>query len=426
MSANPRLLVVLPLYGGSLPVGRYCAKALRELGHVVEVFEAPDFHGAYTAFKGLRIAGERREHLENSYLQLLSQAVLAKVETFAPDLVLALAQAPLSRGALNRLRRDGVTTAMWFVEDFRLFTYWRAYAPLYDIFAVIQKDPFFQELTAIGQPNALYLPLAADPEFHCPVELSPAEQREFGADVSFLGAGYPNRRLAFRQLLHLDFKLWGSDWEGESMLAPRLQRQGRRIAPDEAVKIFNATRVNLNLHSSVTPGAVVTRGDFVNPRTFELASCAAFQLVDRRNLLPELFAEDELAVFSSMQELREMIERFLHGPEAAAERAAMAARARERVLREHTYGHRMRTLLDFVRARVENWPKARGDAVAALEVLPEDVRQEVRALLTRLRLPEDAGFEDLVWALRQQQGKLSEIETAIVFLDAWRKQYAGG
>ncbi len=426
MSANLRMLVVLPLYGGSLPVGRYCATALREQGHVVEVFEAPDFHGAYAAFKGLRIAGERHEHLENSYLQLLSQAVLAKVETFAPDLVLALAQAPLSRSALNRLRRDGVTTAMWFVEDFRLFTYWRAYAPLYDIFAVIQKEPFFQELAAIGQPNALYLPLAADPGFHCPVELSPAEQREYGADVSFLGAGYPNRRLAFRQLLHLDFKLWGSDWEGESMLAPRLQRQGRRIAPDEAVKIFNATRVNLNLHSSVKPGAVVTGGDFVNPRTFELASCAAFQLVDRRSLLPELFAEDELTVFSDMQELREMIERFLHGPEPAAERAAMAARARERVLREHTYGHRMRTLLDFVKARVENWPKARGDAAAALEVLPEDVRQEVRGLLTRLQLPEDAGFDDLVWALRQQQGKLSEIETAIVFLDAWRKQYGGG
>ena len=67
------------------------------------------------------------DHLENSFLQVVSQAVLAKVEAFSPDMVLALAQAPLSRQALKRLRRDGVPTAMWFVEDHELFTYWKAF-----------------------------------------------------------------------------------------------------------------------------------------------------------------------------------------------------------------------------------------------------------------------------------------------------------
>jgi spore maturation protein CgeB len=141
-----RVLVVLPLYGGSLPVGRYCASALAELGHLVEVFEAPDFHASFQALKGLKVTSDRLQYLENSYLQIVSQAVLAKVETFEPDLVLALAQAPLSIQALKRLRRDGVATAMWFVEDHRLFTYWQAFAPHYDYFAVIQKGDFFDQL----------------------------------------------------------------------------------------------------------------------------------------------------------------------------------------------------------------------------------------------------------------------------------------
>jgi len=55
MKEHLRVLVVLPLYGGSLPVGRFCAAALRRLGHLVEVFEAPDFHASYQALERLRV-----------------------------------------------------------------------------------------------------------------------------------------------------------------------------------------------------------------------------------------------------------------------------------------------------------------------------------------------------------------------------------
>ena len=50
------ILLVLPLYGGSLPVGRFCAAALQRLGHMVEVVESPDFHTAYMALRGLKVA----------------------------------------------------------------------------------------------------------------------------------------------------------------------------------------------------------------------------------------------------------------------------------------------------------------------------------------------------------------------------------
>lgn len=419
MSASLRILLVLPLYGGSLPVGRYCATALAELGHVVEVFEAPGFYSAFTAFKGLRVANERLEYLENSFLQLVSQAVLAKAEHFAPDLVLAMAQAPLSRQALQRLRKDGVPSAMWFVEDFQVFGYWRAFAPLYDIFAVIQKEPFLSELATAGQPNGLYLPLAAAPDFHKPVELSPLDRRTYGSDISFVGAGYPNRRLAFRQLMHLDFKIWGNDWSGESTLLRLMPRPEQRISPEECVKIFNAAKVNLNLHSSVRPDTLVGQGDFVNPRTFELASCGAFQLVDKRGLLPELFAKDELATFETMPELEQAIDHYLLH---ADQRQAMATRARQRVLAEHTYRHRMQRLLEFTAQRLPGWPVQR-QAPSAADELPESYRKELDALLQRLRLPPDVSFEDLTWTLRQQQGVLSEMETAILFLEEWRKEY---
>jgi len=415
-----RVLVVLPMYGGSLPVGRYCVAGLAEAGHLVEVFEAPEFYTAFSALKNLRVTTDRLDFLENSFLQVVSQAVLAKVETFEPDLVLALAQAPLSRQTLKRLRKDVVATAMWFVEDFRLFTYWRAFAPFYDYFAVIQKDPFLGELAAIGVENALYLPLAALPSFHTPLELNPVERRRFGADLAFLGAGYPNRRLAFRQLAHHDFKIWGSDWEGDSFLAAYLQLEGARVAPEDAVKIFNATKVNINLHSSVATDALVPSGDFVNPRTFELAACGAFQLVDERALLPELFAADELATFTSMEQLLEKIDHYLAHPD---ERTAIVRRGRERVLREHTYAQRMQSLVEFIAARRPNWPKTRQVAPLRDAAYPENMQRDLDALFATLKLPADAGFDDVAWAVRQQQGELAELDAAILFLDEWRKQY---
>lgn len=419
MTETRRILVVLPLYGGSLPVGRYCGNALRELGHVVEYFEAPDFFGAFSALKTLRVGTDRLDYLENSFLQVVSQAVLAKVETFAPDLVLAMAQAPLSRQALKRLRRDKVPTAMWFVEDREVFPYWKAFAPLYDLFAVIQKGDFARQLADLGQPNSFYLPLAADPGVHRPLELSAVERRKYGSELSFVGAGYPNRRLAFRQLAGHELRIWGNDWDGETALAPYLQRDGARIETEEVVRIFNATTINVNLHSSVRPGTLVGDGDFVNPRTFELAACGAFQLVDRRALLPELFAEGELALFSDMDELLRGVEFYRVHPE---ERAEVAAKGRARVLAEHTYAHRMQTLLRHASGLMPD-KEIRADDWRA-QVAPH-LRQDVETLLQRLQLAPTVSFDDLVWAVRSREGSLTRLETSILFLDEWKKLYAG-
>ena len=417
MSAALRVLVVLPFYGGSLPIGRYAAQALRDEGHMVDVFAAPAFFSAFSALKTLHVGTDRLEQLENAFLNNVSQAIYAKVESFEPDLVLCLAQAPLNRVTLKRLARDKVVTAMWFVEDYRIFTYWRAFAPYYDFFFTIQKEPLLEQLRAEGACGR-YLPLAALPSFHRPMTLEPAEQRRYGADLSFLGAGYPNRRVAFRQLTGFDFKIWGSDWEGESLLAHHLQAGGARIEPEEAVKIFNATRVNLNLHSSVHVDTLIGNGDFVNPRTFELAACGAFQLVDQRSLMPELFAEDELALFTSMDQLREAIAHYLAHP---AERVCIAEKGRSRVLAEHTYQHRMRSLLAMIRAERPDWPVPRNRT--ELPDMPEVLRAEISSLLEKLKLPADVDFTDLITCLRQQSGKLDSLETSLLFLDEWRKQY---
>jgi spore maturation protein CgeB len=422
-----RVLVVLPFYGGSLPVGRHCIQALRDNNCLVEVFEAPNFFKSFEALKALQVRQERMDYLENNYLGLIGDAILAQVERFQPDLVFAMAQAPLSRKTLERLRHDGVPTIMWFMEDYRLFVYWRAYAQYYDFFAVIQREHFLDELSAIGVKNAFYLPMAALPQLHRPLkgaDLSVTDRQLFGADLSFMGAGYPNRRAAFRKLTNYDFKIWGTEWENDSALEPYLRMKGVRISPEEAVRIFNAAKINLNLHSSVKAEEAVTFDDFVNPRTFEIACCGAFQLVDERTLLPELFAKDELVTFNSMEDLQNKINYYLQHEQ---EREAIAEKGRARVLKEHSYQARMKTLLDFVASKLPDWPESRQStdwrAMTGQE-LPQELCAQLDTLAENLQLPPEADFKTVITALRQRTGKLSSLESALLFLDEWKKQYA--
>lgn len=334
-----RIFVVLPMYGGSLPIGRYCIKALEEMGHRVCVFEAPVLYNAYAALKKLELSPSQMAQIEEGFLQLVTQALLMQITSFNPDFLLALAQAPMGVHILQKLKQAKIKTAMWFVEDFRLFQYWKALAPLYDIFAVIQKEPFITELNKIGQNNVLYLPLAAQPGIHEKINLSEKDTMEYGSEIGFLGAGYPNRRLAFRPLANKDFKIWGSDWDNEEILKNNIQRNGERISEQESVRIYNATKININLHSSIHTDKLVSGGDFVNPRTFELAAIGAFQLVDERQLLGELFEKDEVATFNSIHDLYSKIDYFLQHED---ERQKYIAKSRKRILQDHTYQKRDR------------------------------------------------------------------------------------
>ncbi|MDR0466028.1 MAG: glycosyltransferase, partial [Deltaproteobacteria bacterium] len=104
------------------------------------------------------------------------------------------------------------------------------------------------------------------------------------------------------------------------------------------------------------------------------------------------------------------------------ERAAFAERARQRVLRDHSYQKRMETLLAFIRTRKRDWPaRAKGEGLP--EDLPPDLRAELVELLAGLGLPENAPLDDVMLRLRGRSGVLSPLEANLLFLDEWRKLY---
>jgi spore maturation protein CgeB len=414
-----RILVVGPVYGGSYPIACYVKEALDSLGHLVSFVDLTAFYPGYQELQN----GDPTSDLLRSLEQLLSQLIERRTRAFSPDVVVFLAQAPVCEESLKRIQEDGIGVAYWFVEDYRRMPYWRRLAPFTDAFFVIQREAE-EAIRAVGASCVRYLPMAALPGTHEPHQLSANDIDRYGSAVSFVGAGYRNRRNFLARLTSLDLKVWGNEWEGSpTVLEEVVQEDGRRVSTEETVKIFCASQINLNLHSSPHHEAVDPHGDFVNPRTFEIAGCRAFQLVDRRSLLPDLFNEQELVVFDDLKEAREKIDHFL-GDEN--ERRRYAEKAYQRVLREHTYDLRMKELIGTLyeqglegrrpgpgpgRGTEESFPAelcvylspSSDHSVPELEEIVEMIRRkkevtwEDRVFLTLIAFKEEAGCKISSW-----------------------------
>jgi len=344
-----KITVVSPIYGGSLPVAKYCASALEGLGHEVDFWDASVFSAPFEKLLNMSVDDSNKKILYDLFQHLISEMIVASCAEKKPDIVLALAQAPLSLKALERLKQAKVTTAFWFVEDYKHMEYWKTYAPFYDFYFTIQKGDFYNELKSLGVHNYYYLPMAADPDIHCEKDLTEKEKNEFGSCLSFMGAGYYNRQKIFSRINNSDFKIWGNSWDPDSIIWDKVQRDGKRITTDDTVKVFNSSSVNLNLHSFAYDDAINSGGDFINPRTFEIASCGAFQLVDNRSCLKEHFIlGEEMICFETEEEMNRLIDHYLNNPE---ERKIIQNKAKKRVLKDHTYSHRMKEMLCFIKEK---------------------------------------------------------------------------
>ena len=222
-----KIMLVTPLYGGSLPVARHAGRALAGLGHQVVEADMTVLDPIHQQVRKAAAPEERKDAVGRRLIALAGEYMTFMAETEQPDFVLALAQAPLDTRTLSRLRTLGIPTAFWFVEDGRLMDYFREIASSYDFFFHIQGPDMAGELKRLGARSVEYLPLAADPECFRPMDdddlLFP-----YRADLSFMGSGYPNRRRVFGELLDYDLKIWGTEWDLSTPLGSRVQDRGRR------------------------------------------------------------------------------------------------------------------------------------------------------------------------------------------------------
>ena len=347
--------VVGPVVGGSASIAESCVRALRRLGHRVTFVDNRGYAPALKAIDATPVDEQARANARVDLFLLASDATRRALREARPQLALFLAQAPVLRdGDLDDLRAAGVPSVFWFVEDFRVFTYWPAATRRFDHVWTIQRGELHQRLAAAGHPSFDYVPAACDPELHrrYPVE----ETQPYAAAVSFAGSGYPNRRQLLAALCALGIgepdglRLWGTRFSSEPALATALAAGFDGEVPHATLaRIFAASAINLNLSSSIAPESFAVAKDLVNPRAFEIAGSGGFQLCDALIPVGEFFEPGrEIELFATPEEARDKARYYLAHDAA---RRAIADAAHRRAHAEHTYDHRLATALARLAAR---------------------------------------------------------------------------
>ena len=419
---HPRIAVLGPFHGGTLPTAQYSMAALQRMGHKVRGLDVSGFNDGYMLFDGFLKQEPRRAVMRSQYIDVVSNTLLEAFSEKPIDILICMAQAPISAKALTELRSRGVITVLWFVEDYLRFTYWHQMAKFYDFVFTIQKGDCIDRIRAAGAGAVHYLPTACDPTFHAPLILSEEDKEKWGSPISFVGAGYHNRQQMFSTFSSYPFKIWGSEWPTGKPFDRMVQEESRRVKPEEYIKVFNATDVNLNLHSSSERDGVDPTGDFVNPRTFELASAGAFQLCDHRSLLSELFeVGKEIVTFTDLPDLKEKIAHYQAHPE---ERRAIAEAARIRALRDHTYERRYEEMLSIIYAsKYEHLRQREHNSPWAEMIRRADGDPELKERCERAcARGEEPALDGLIADIVTGQGKLTEVEQKLLFLHHIRSQ----
>ena len=106
--------------------------------------------------------------------------------------------------------------------------------------------------------------------------------------------------------------------------------------------VYSSAKINLNISSH----QLVTS---LNQRAFDVPACGAFLLTDFKEDATRLFSPgDDIVIYRDLDDLKTNVDYFL---EHEDERMDIAARARERVLREHTYAHRAASIIEVLKTK---------------------------------------------------------------------------
>ncbi|HEX3020138.1 MAG TPA: glycosyltransferase [Chitinispirillaceae bacterium] len=110
---------------------------------------------------------------------------------------------------------------------------------------------------------------------------------------------------------------------------------------DELRNVYNSTRINIDINR------VVIRNGFTQ-RVFDALACRSFLITSSKPVIQEFFEtenKNEIVTFSTAEELTDLVRYFLAHE---SQRKAIAQRGYEKILKSHTYIHRIQQLFSIV------------------------------------------------------------------------------
>jgi len=314
----------------------------------------------------------------------MNRRLAESVRAEKPDLLFTvLFTDEFDPAVIRRISDETDTVTMnWFCDDHWRFEAFSApWAPCFN-WVITTAASALPKYERAGIPHVIKSQWACNTALYRPLSLPLVH------DVSFVGQPHGNRREVIRSLEKsgITVRAWGQGWPAG------------RIGQEEMIRVFNQSRINLNLtNASIEPsaapsgplrrwasrtiaavplgpaaktaarrglstvrhlasgrdpkraagpgegthaaaGATVRPADQIKGRNFEIPGCGGFLLTSRADDLEAYYEPGrEIACFEGEDSLIDSVRHFLTHEK---ERASIARAGLARTLREHSYAHR--------------------------------------------------------------------------------------
>jgi spore maturation protein CgeB len=307
-------------------------KAFERLGIKTETF--------FYKKKGKLAFIEKNKHVKDLWRSYMNKRLIAQVRNARPDILLILKGETIQPETLQKIREKTETLIVNVFPDNPLYMgKFEAIEPCHYFFV---KDSYVLDtLRKDGLKNVFYLPQCTDLDIHKPMHLNDSEKSMYDSDLSLIGSMYPYRLKLIKQLVEFNPSIWGRGWSKVSNKEILKLYRGKDIRGTQKAKAISGSAISLNPHHPLND----ING--VNKRTFDIAACRGFQLVDCKADMERVFTiNEEIICFRTIDELKKLITFYLEYPD---ERDQIAEAAYQRVLKEHTYDHRAREILEMIK-----------------------------------------------------------------------------
>jgi spore maturation protein CgeB len=323
-----RVGVVGPFHPDSLADNVF--DSLRRMGHEPFALGA----GRPGPFSGRMLGAAFDVATRAHRFEAASQRILvSRARRHRVDVVLNT-DARLAPAAVKGFKALGCPVGLWFPDHVGNIGRQFMFLAPYD--CVFVKEPLLADRArALLGTRIFYVPEACNPSWHTP----PADA-DFVAEIAVVGNSHPWRFRLLERMISagLPIRMYGGPpppW----LRSPAVERfhTRRYVARQDKARVFRSAAAVLNaLHPAEMTG--------VNCRLFEAAGCGGVVLSEWRPELPQMFEPGtEVLAFTSFDELVDRARWALDNADAGR---ALGDRASRRAHAEHTYEHRLATILD--------------------------------------------------------------------------------
>ncbi len=322
---------------------KFFGNALKSLGHEVKFVSDSGSKSQELARKVIVRIPKFQYLAGDKFREAVSRDWLKSVREFNPDLIILQHVPNILPDAILAAKKTGKKIFYWMDSPPAGEQAKDALISFRFVDKVFSTDRKW--MTILFRPKQfVFLPFAGDEKVFHPITQAKKEY-----DVVFVGSfpeqsgdGCLRAEIISRIPEKYKVKAFGNGLSYWFKFFPNLKERAgvSGLQEDSALnEIYNKSKIVLNIHSTWHTSSL-------SARTYEIGLAGAFQLVDWREDLDNLFHKGALPSFHYADEVSGLIDKWIRKDE---ERNDLAIKAREYILEHHTWRHRAEEMLRHLR-----------------------------------------------------------------------------